>query len=236
LYGCYAISRLTADTGFATFGLPSFPAEYVIDEGYIKFNAEWSEGPPPSWHKIRALNEYRQVLYDHGLIGALPEGIGFGNISIRDEPTSRFLITGSATGNFRELGPEHFTTVTHYDFDANSLRCRGPVTASSESLTHAAFYTASRAIGAVIHVHHAGLWNTWIDRLPTTSIHVTYGTPEMAYEVIRLVREAQKSSRPGKPLVIMGGHQDGVLAYGPTLGQATSTLLNCCDRLFRPER
>lgn len=208
----------------------------MIDEGYIKFNAHWHEDPPPSWHKIRALNEYRQVLYDHGLIGALPDGIGFGNISVRDEPSARFLITGSTTGNHPELSPNHFTAVTSYDFEANSLTCKGPITASSESLTHAAFYEASRSIGAVIHVHHAGLWNSWLDRLPTTSIHVTYGTPEMAYEVIRLVREAQRSTRPGKPLVIMGGHEDGVLAYGPTLGQATATLLTCCDQLFRPER
>ncbi|MFT5142510.1 MAG: L-ribulose-5-phosphate 4-epimerase [Rhodothermales bacterium] len=201
------------------------------DEGYIKFECEWIEAPARAWHKIGALNEWRQLLHDAGLIGAHPDGIGYGNISIRDTPAREFIITGSMTGHARELGPQHFTRVIDYDFDANRLTCKGPVIASSESLTHASFYEASRAIGAVIHVHHAGLWNTYKGKLPTTSPSVTYGTPEMAYEVIGLLRA---KDRPAKQLVIMGGHEDGVLAYGASLGQAASTLLNCCNRLFRP--
>ncbi len=201
------------------------------DEGYIKFNCHWIEGPARAWHKIRAMNEWRQVLYDARLIGAHPDGIGYGNISVRDTPASEFIITGSMTGNVRELGPEHFTRVLDYDFEGNRLTCKGPITASSESLTHASFYEASRSINAVIHVHHAGLWNTYRDKLPTTSEGVAYGTPEMAYEIISLVRD---KDCPAKQLVIMGGHEDGVLAYGASLGHAASTLLNCCDRLFRP--
>ncbi|MDA0683250.1 MAG: class II aldolase/adducin family protein [Bacteroidetes bacterium] len=203
------------------------------DEGYIKFNAEWTEGTSVSWHKIQTMNQWRQILFENGLIGALPDGIGYGNISTRDQPSKQFLITGSMTGNVKELGPEHFTRVTDYHFDENKLSCVGPIIASSESMTHAAFYEASRAINAVIHVHDADMWNTWIDRLPTTSPNVTYGTPEMAYEVIRLIRE---NKRPEKQLVIMGGHVDGVLAYGSSLGSAASTLLNCCNRLFRPKK
>ena len=201
------------------------------DEGYIKFNSEWIEAPARAWHKIQTMNDWRQVLYHAGLIGAHPDGIGYGNVSVRDAPNSEFIITGSMTGNIRKLGPEHFTRVIDYNFKANHLTCKGPVTASSESLTHAAFYEASRAINAVIHVHHAGLWNTYRDELPTTSPEVTYGTPEMAYEIIDLLRDKKC---PAKQLVIMGGHEDGVLAYGNSLGHAASTLLNCCDRLFRP--
>jgi len=201
------------------------------DEGYIKFKSDWIEAPARAWHKIRAMNEWRQVLYDAGLIGAHPDGIGYGNISVRDTPDSAFIITGSMTGHIRELGPEHFTRVLDYDFEANHLTCKGPIKASSESLTHASFYEASRSISAVIHVHHAGLWHAYRDELPTTSHDVTYGTPEMAYEIISLLRDKEC---PAKQLVIMGGHEDGVLAYGNSLGHAASTLLNCCDRLFRP--
>lgn len=201
------------------------------DEGYIKFDAEWTPGPAIPWHKLGTLNHWRSILYEVGLIGALPDGIGFGNLSIRDEPAREFVITGSTTGNVAKLGPEHFTRVIDYDFDGNRLRCRGPVIASSESLTHAAFYEAQRTIRAVIHVHHAGMWGKYLGVLPTTSTKVTYGTPEMAYEIMGLLRA---KDRPAKQLVIMGGHQDGVLAYGESLGQAASTLLNCCDRMFRP--
>ena len=66
--------------------------------------------------------------------------------------------------------------------------------------------------------------------MPTTSSDVTYGTPEMAYEVMRLLK---MKDRPSKQLLIMGGHEDGVLSYGNSLGQAATTLLNCCDGMFR---
>ena len=202
----------------------------IHDEGTIKFNCEWIDGPAPGWHKIQTLNEWRQLMYEAGLIGAYSDGIGFGNISIRDTPAHEFIITGSATGGLRELGPEHFTHVLDYDFDENRVRCRGPIEASSESLTHASFYDASRGINAVIHVHHAELWHTYLNKLPTTSPDVAYGTPEMAREVSRLLKE---NTRPAKQLVVMGGHEDGVMAYGNSLGHAASILLNCCDRMFR---
>ena len=201
------------------------------DEGYIKFESKWTEGPPPSWYKIQALAEWRQRMFEVGLIGSLPDGIGYGNISIRDMPAHQFLITGTMTGNVKMLGRNHFTRIRSYDFDLNQVDCFGPVNASSETMTHAAFYHASRSINAVIHIHNAEMWHRYKGVMPTTSPDVTYGTPEMAYEVIRLLRDREK---PAKQLLIMGGHQDGVLAYGNTLGHAATTLLNCCDRMFRP--
>jgi len=202
----------------------------VRDEGYIKFTCDWIEAPAPSWHRIRALSEWRELMHSAGLIGAYPDGIGFGNISVRDAPDPCFLITGSATGGHRTLRPDHFTRVVDVDLDGNFVRCRGPIRASSESLTHAAFYSASRAIQAVIHVHNAALWHRYRGVLPTTSEEVAYGTPAMAKEVLGLIR-ANPQAR--KQLVVMGGHEDGVMAYGASLGQAGATLLNCCERMFR---
>ncbi len=203
----------------------------MYDEGYIKYQYDWIEAPARGWHKIRALSEWRQLMFEAGLIGAYDGEIGFGNISIRDTPAKEFIITGATTGNLKNLGPEHFTRVIDYDFGANHLTCKGPIRASSESLTHAAVYEASRAINAVIHIHNADMWHKYKDVLPTTSPEIPYGTPDMAFEVNRLVRE---SVRPAKQLIIMGGHEEGVLAYGDSLGKAASVLLNCCDRMFRP--
>lgn len=205
----------------------------MMDEGIIKFDCEWIRGPAPGWHKIQTLNEWRQLMYDVGLIGACSDGIGFGNISIRDMPAHEFIITGSATGSLRTLRPEHFTRVLDYDFDENRVRCRGPIQASSESLTHASFYEASRSINAVIHIHHKELWHSYLNKLPTTSPEATYGTPEMAREVFRLLKD---HARPAKQLVVMGGHEEGVMAYGDSLGHAASILLNCCNRMFRPSK
>ncbi len=201
------------------------------DEGVIKFACKWIDGPPPGGHKLRALNEWRQLLYGQGLIGAYADGIGYGNISVRDTPSRQFIITGSGTGGLERLTSQHFTCVLDYDLEGNYVQCKGPIQASSETLTHASFYEASRSINAVIHVHHDVLWQTYRNKLPTTSSQVAYGTPEMAREVSRLLKD---SDRPAKQLVIMGGHEEGVMAYGSSLGHAASILLNCCDRMFRP--
>ena len=191
----------------------------------------WTEASAPPWHKLQALCEWRQLLHEAGLIGMYEDGIGFGNISVRDTPADEFIITGTATGGVPQLSPQHFTRVVDYDLEGNSITCRGPVKASSESLTHAAFYEASRSIQAVIHIHHRYLWDTYLNVLPTTSKEVTYGTPEMAAEVGRLL--SLNAGQSGKQLVVMGGHDEGVMVYGSSLSQAASILLNCCDRIFR---
>ena len=174
--------------------------------------------------------EWRKLLYDAGLIGAYRDGTGCGNVSIRDTPAHQLIITGSGTGAIRNLRPTHFTRVTDFDFAQNWVQCVGPIEASSESLTHASFYDAARAINAVIHIHHRGLWSDYVGKLPTTSGDTAYGTPEMAFEVSELLRQ---HPQPAKQIIVMGGHEEGVFAYGNSLGHAASILLNCCDHIFR---
>ena len=86
------------------------------------------------------LNEYRRKLRELGLIGVDANGVGFGNLSIRDGATSRFYITGSASGGIADPIPSHYARVVAYDFARNWLQCEGSTVASSESLTHAAVY------------------------------------------------------------------------------------------------
>lgn len=53
------------------------------DEGYIKYQPHWTRSQAFEVPAVAQLNDYRQKLYDAGLIGAYPDGIGFGNISQR---------------------------------------------------------------------------------------------------------------------------------------------------------
>ena len=198
------------------------------DEGYIKFECDCDADHPPNWHEVSALNEWRQRLYDLGLIGVYSDGIGYGNVSVRCTRPSEFIITASGTGTFRNLGRKHFTRVVGYDLTANYVDCRGPEKPSSESLTHAAFYDASRSIQAVIHVHHFGFWKKYLNELPTTSADVTYGTPEMALEIRRLIRENPDAE---KQICIMAGHEEGIMSYGNSIGHAASVLLSHYRRL-----
>ncbi|MFZ7111249.1 MAG: class II aldolase/adducin family protein [Desulfatiglandales bacterium] len=192
------------------------------DKGTIKYLCHWNPSGPLDPEEIDEINAWRGRLYRLGLIGAYENGIGYGNLSIRKGQSDAFIITGSGTGRLRSLDETHYTRVTSVDFEANSLTCRGPVRASSESLTHAAVYVSHRATGGVIHIHHMGLWKNLMDCVPTTSPKAGYGTPEMAFEVMRLLRE---SNFRGKNVLVMGGHEEGLIAFGKGISEAGGLLL-----------
>ena len=54
---------------------------------------------------LAELNAYRRRLLDLRLIGLDSNGVGFGNLSVRDGVSAHFYITGSATGGLPELTP-----------------------------------------------------------------------------------------------------------------------------------
>jgi hypothetical protein len=193
-----------------------------MDEGYIKFNCNWIPSNDISPAKVAELNLWRDILYQKGLIGMYPDGIGFGNISTRcDEKT--FLISGSATGGLATLTASHYSRVTDYDLSTNSVTCVGPLKASSESLTHALIYECSASTNAVIHVHNLDLWKRLIHRVPTSNENIPYGTPEMANEIKRLFAETSVSK---EKIIVMGGHREGLISFGKDLEEAGTILLD----------
>jgi len=142
------------------------------------------------------LNEYRRKLLELGMIGVDANGIGFGNLSIRDDATSRFYITGSGTGGTADLIPSDYARVVAYDFAENWLRCEGPTVASSESLTHAAVYESEPTVFSVIHGHDVKLWAALLEEEATaTPKGVEYGTPEIAYAVRNLFKVTDMERR-----------------------------------------
>jgi len=54
----------------------------------------------------------------------------------------------------------------------------------------------------------------------TTGKDATYGTPEMAYEITRLIK-----NNPFKNLIIMAGHEEGIISYGRSLKGAADEIL-----------
>jgi L-ribulose-5-phosphate 4-epimerase len=193
-----------------------------MNEGYTKFNCNWIKSEPASGDHLEDLNIWRDKLFSLGLIGADENGIGFGNISIRFK-NNTFIITGAATGRLNKLNESHYVLVNEYDLVNNSLICTGPVKASSESLSHAAVYECSPETNAVIHVHHIGMWKNLIYKVPSTSDDVPYGTPEMANEIKRLFNETPVAV---EKILVMGGHKEGIIAFGPTLEEAGKILIN----------
>lgn len=193
-----------------------------MDEGYIKFNCNWIPSNAIPQEKVAALNVWRDIMYQKGLIGMYPNGIGFGNISTRcDEKT--FLISGTATGGLATLTASHYSMVSGYDLSTNSVTCIGPLKASSESLTHALIYECSVSTNAVIHVHNLELWNRLMHRVPTSSENISYGTPGMANEIKRLFDETTLSK---EKIIVMGGHREGIISFGKDLQEAGTILLD----------
>ena len=194
-----------------------------IDEGYVKYDSVFSEGPPPDADRVAALNRWRKPLRDAGLVGHDERhDVGFGNLSVRVDDV-RFVISGTQTGHIARTGGQHYALVTDVDIDANRVSCTGPVQASSEALTHAALYALDDAIGAVVHVHSAAMWAALRGQWPTTRADVPYGTPAMAREFERLWQETDFSSRR---LAVMAGHEDGIVSIGADLGEAAERVLS----------
>jgi L-ribulose-5-phosphate 4-epimerase len=195
----------------------------TVDEGYTKFKVDWTPGPAPDHSLTDLLDIWRKPLHEAGLIGHYADlGIGFGNISVRFSEPGQFVISGTQTGHLAETGSEHYALVTSYDIAGNHVSCTGPVQASSESLTHAAIYELDPGINAVVHVHSMQLWNKLLDRVPTTGPDIAYGTPEMAYELVRLY---QSSEFADSGVAVMAGHEEGIISIGGTLEQAVLQIL-----------
>jgi ribulose-5-phosphate 4-epimerase/fuculose-1-phosphate aldolase len=192
------------------------------NEGVIKFNSDWVKTKPVEFELSGPLNYWRNYLYELGLIGVNEQGIGFGNISSRYK-INKFIISGSGTGNIKTLSMDHYSLVTSYNIETNTLHAEGPVAASSESLTHAALYESDLSINSVIHIHNRVLWENYINVLPTSDHTVEYGTPAMAKEVKRLFLN---TDLPDVKILIMGGHPDGIITFGNTMDEAASILLD----------
>jgi ribulose-5-phosphate 4-epimerase/fuculose-1-phosphate aldolase len=189
----------------------------VSETGSIKFRCDRVAVELSRFVGFDELNKYRRKLLHLGIIGIDADGVGFGNLSVRNGATSRFYITGSGTGKHLDLTPADCARVVACDFEKNWLRCEGHTVASSESLTHAAIYESDLTTGAVIHCHDMKLWTALLHEVPTTPEKVEYGTPELAYAVQDLFDNTDVLT---KKIFVMAGHVGGVVTFGKDLRSA----------------
>jgi L-ribulose-5-phosphate 4-epimerase len=189
---------------------------------YVKFTYERVRSEIAPFDQLAELNECRRKLRELHMIGVDSNGIGFGNLSVRDGATGNFYVSGSATGGLPSLALADCVRVVACDLEKNSVRYEGSAIPSSESLTHAAIYEADARAGAVIHCHDSVLWKSLLNRAPTTSKAVAYGTPEMAYEIIHLFKTSDLQKRK---ILVMAGHEGGLIAFGKTLEETLAVLM-----------
>ena len=186
--------------------------EHLVDDGVVKYIAIHMDGDPPAHPLLTQLNQIRTQRFDLQLVGAYPNGIGYGNVSIR--LGQGCVISGTATGALRELSPAGYCQVQKFDIEKNTVHTIGPVPASSESMTHCAMYQADNSILCVLHVHHKELWDTLLTLgYASAPASVPYGTPMMAQTMASLV----KSQNSPSGLLVMAGHEEGIVSYGLTV-------------------
>lgn len=212
-------------------------------EGVIKFRADHTRRPLEArrvGETACRLIAWREIMALTGLVGRDPvryEGAAYGNVSARLGPPSSalgrraFLITGTQTSDKRCLALDDFAVIERYNFGDNRVWSHGPADPSSESMTHGAIYDLGPHIRCVLHAHSPVLWrNARRLRIPTTAEFVPYGTPEMAYEVQRLYRE---TVLPERPILSMGGHEDGIVVFGRDVEKAGQVLLKWLARAYQ---
>jgi len=153
----------------------------------------------------------------YGLIGADGNGIGYGNISVRYKSSGQYIISASDTGKIKRAGKYHFTVVNSVDIKKNFVSCTGMKVASSESMTHDIIYNLSSGIKCVIHVHNQKLWKRLLNKAPTTSKRISYGTPKMAYDIKRLWNDSDLKE---KKILVMAGHKGGLVVFGKSIEEA----------------
>ncbi len=195
-------------------------------EGVIKYQLDFQASQAPV-EDIRELNQWRTILHELKLVGQQPDrylGYGFGNLSQRSLlNTQQFIISASQTGYLPVLDSSHYALIKNFDIAANRVQASGVLPPSSEALSHAMIYRLNPRIMAVFHIHDPMLWQFGLQQAyPTSSAVVEYGTVAMAQELERLYQTTELSDCG---LLMMAGHEDGVIVFGETMDQAGLRLI-----------
>lgn len=198
----------------------------VQNEGYTKFVAHLSPGTVPWSPECDTLDAARTRLHDLRWLGIYPNGIGFGNVSLRLPGDSGFIISGTATGGARKLGQNGYCVVNDWRAESNEVWCRGPIQASSEAMSHGAVYKANSAVRCVLHIHSRELFDFMLaGDFPRTPADAAFGTPGIAIAITNLVRHDDSAGGA----FVMAGHQEGIMAYGSSIERAIEHL----DKIHR---
>ncbi len=172
-----------------------------------KFRTEFARGEPTAHPGTAEFLEWCRRWAAAGWIGT-----AMGNLSFRSETS--FIITPTGSDP-RKLNAEDLVEVVTTAFAPPTLTVAGRHQPSSESLMHAAIYTARPGIGAVFHGHSDALLESAGKLgLPVTRSERPYGTPAMADEVLDVLS--------GHAVVIMRHH--GFVALGRTMREANEAV------------
>jgi len=201
-----------------------------MDEGYVKYTAlhQNSQIPQADFlaRQLPELNGARTKCFSLGLVGVYPNGISYGNLSIRVHG-DEFLISGTATGAKPVLCNEDYCLVKSFDIARNSIVSCGLIQASSEAMTHGALYRSWHNVNCVIHIHSKKIFDGMLrDNYPFTPKSIAFGTPEIALAIGKCAEKIGRDE--GK--IVLAGHGEGIIAYGANIERALNSVLELHDK------
>ncbi len=203
------------------------------EEGIIKFDLEFRCIPIGTAANIAELNAWRQILFRLGLTGLDParyQGLAYGNLSRRLGAHS-YIVSGTQTGAKSALSPDDYCLVLDFDLENNFIRAEGLIKPSSEALTHGAIYAGNPQAQCVIHAHSPEIWrNADLLGIFTTDPTIAYGSVAMGEAVRKAVAEKDAG------MIAMGGHEDGIIAYGTKIEQTAKELLQYLAKALELEQ
>ncbi|MEJ5245728.1 MAG: class II aldolase/adducin family protein [Bacteroidota bacterium] len=182
-----------------------------MSEGYIKYNTICIGNEYPEATNIVDLQVLRNELKIKNLIGMLPGGIGYGNVSKRWN--DKFIVSGSQTGGEAILSCSDYSIIHDYDILQNTLVYSGLRLPSSETITHLAIYSAKPKTKFVAHLHNKEIWEKLIKDGFKTNGFSEYGTVEIALEA----KDYVSGLSDDEGIFALSGHEDGVIAFSDEL-------------------
>lgn len=194
-----------------------------IDEGVIKFQFNLKKSSPIAEEHYNELEKWRALFFRMSLIGEYPiEKLGYGNLSRRINSSDEFLITGSQTGHLSNLDGHHYTKINKCNLDKMSVEATGPITPSSETLTHHVIFSCNHKINYVFHIHNKEMWDFLLKDSQSlkTPQNISYGTKEMAEIVKDLIQDKISG------IIVMEGHADGIISFAESSEQAAKIILD----------
>ena len=200
-----------------------------MSEGVVKYSLEFRQTEPIDSTCKDKIETIREDLYALNLIGAYEDGIGFGNISLKEENSKRFFITGTQTGHLESLHVEDYSLVEKVDFDTFTTYASGACKPSSEAITHACIYALDENINAVIHVHNEKLWRYMLQNDFVSTSDVEYGSLEMVKDIKKIYKELDALQNRA---FVMSGHFEGVFVFGQTLKEAKTVLYHIMSEVL----
>ncbi|MFH0956494.1 MAG: class II aldolase/adducin family protein [Candidatus Aenigmatarchaeota archaeon] len=175
--------------------------------GGRKFRTIFKGSEAPEDSRITEAMMWGQKFHAMGLL-PVEDGGHAGNISFRND--RGFVITAGGKDKGK-LNQADFVQVLSCNIDNGTVTAEGEAEPSSETLAHCMLYERRKDIDAIIHVHDP-LVLSCVGKLgikATAHIH-SYGTPELAREIVASVGK--------RNFLAVKGH--GVIALGKSLWEA----------------